>query len=287
MLASIGRLLATHAVAMFMLSVGLRTSHQVVVTMLREQRGLVIRALVAVWLGVPLLALAILYALRPPPLSAATLMVMAICPGVPLLLRRTSRVHGDRDTALIVLLTTLATAIVLTPLWALVLDRITPLELHFRMRDVVVVILPTVVVPYVLGRIINVKWPRVAARLAPIANALFLIGLGLIVVMLVVKTGLGLREISLRGAIACIVIGFGAGAIGYFATSARVDQRTAIAYGASFGNPALALAVMSRSYPAKAAPLIVLFLVLRTLSFVPFNVWLHRERKTQQGLTYA
>jgi predicted Na+-dependent transporter len=214
-------------------------------------------------------------------------MVMAICPGVPLLLRKTEKAHADRDTALIVLLATLSTAIVLTPAWALVLDRITVLDLHIRIRDVVVVILPTVVVPYVLGRTIYTLSPRVAAPLASIANALFVAGLAIILVVLVVRTGLGLGQISLRGALACILIGFGAAAIGYFATHAGFARQTSIAYAAAFGNPALALAVMARSYEEKAAPLIVLFLVLRTLVFVPINLWIRHGRSTQQGLTYA
>lgn len=287
MLASIGHVLATQAIAMFMLSVGLRTERDVVVIMLRERRGLVLRALLAVWLAVPLLSLAILYVLRPPPLSAVTLMVMAICPGVPLLLRKTDKAHGDRDTALIVLLATLATATVLTPAWAIVLDRITVLDLHIRIRDVLVVIVPTVLVPYVLGRIIYAISPRAASVLASIANALFLAGLLIIAIVLVVKTGLGLREISVRGALACILIGFGAAAIGYFATHAGFARQTSIAYAAAFGNPALALAVMAQSYAEKVAPLIVLFLVLRTLAFVPFNIRLRHGRRTKQGLTYA
>lgn len=287
MLASIGHVLATHAIALFMLSVGLRTDRAVIVAMLRERRGLVLRALLAVWLAVPLLSLAILYVLRPPPLSAATLMVMAICPGVPLLLHKTDRAHGDRDTALIVLITALATAIVLTPLWAVVLKQFTPLDLHVRMRDVVVVIVPSVIAPYVLGRIIAAISPRVASPLASIANALFVAGLVVIAIVLVAKTGLGLREISPSGAVACILIGFGAAAIGYFATRSGFARQTSIAYAAAFGNPALALAVMSQSYQEKAAPLIVLFLVLRTVAFVPFNLWLHHERRTHQGLTYA
>ena len=287
MLASIGHALATHAIAMFMLSIGLRTDRDVIVLMWREHRGLVLRALLAVWLAVPLLSLAILHVLRPPPISAATLMVMAICPGVPLLVRKTDKAHGDRDTALIVLIATLATAIVLTPAWAIVLDRITPLELHIRMRDVLFVIVPTVLVPYVVGRIIRTMSPRVATVLASIANALFLAGLGVIAIVLVVKTGLGAREISLSGAAACILIGLGAAAIGYFATRSGFARQTSIAYAAAFGNPALALAVMSRSYPAKAAPLIVLFLVLRTLAFVPFNIRLRHEHGTHGGATYA
>ena len=81
MLATITHFLATHFLAMLMLSVGLRTD-RALFHELRARGPLLARALVIVWLIVPMLALTVLYALRPPQFVAITLMVMAICPAL-------------------------------------------------------------------------------------------------------------------------------------------------------------------------------------------------------------
>src|SRR4051812_10844574 len=61
MLASLAQTLAMYAIAMFMLSVGLRTDRYVVRDALVRHRGHLIHAAVAVWIAVPLLTLAVLY----------------------------------------------------------------------------------------------------------------------------------------------------------------------------------------------------------------------------------
>ncbi len=287
MLASIGHFLASHAIALFMLSVGLRTGHVILREMVTTRRTMTLRALAAVWIGVPLLTLALLYVLRPGPLDAATLMVMAICPGVPLLLRKSDKAHGDRDTALIVLIAALLTAVVLTPAWAALLRQFTPLHLVVAPRDELAVVLPKVLLPFALGRIVHHLAPRLAAPLAKVANALFLVGVAAILIAVIVKRPISLSDLSGRGAIAAFLIALGSALLGYMSTRGPIGERSAIAFAGAFGNPMLALTILAQSYSFEAFSLIGIYIVIRTLAFVPFSLWLNHERKHHQGLTYA
>jgi BASS family bile acid:Na+ symporter len=288
MLASLAHTLAMHAIAMFMLSVGLRTDRYVVRDALLHHRGHLIHAAVAVWIAVPLLTLAVLYTLRPPPYSIATLMVMAICPGVPLLLRKSDKAHGNRDTALSVLIMTVVTAVLMTPFWALILERFTPLDLKVHPRDVVLVVFPKVLLPYIVGRIIRELSPRVAKPLAKIAYGVFLAGGVVVLLALIFKHPISVRDLSVRGILASLVIALGSAVLGFYAEyRAPLEHRTAIAFAGAFGNPMLALAILARSYDFQALGFVALYVIVRVIAFIPVGLWLNHRGTTHQGPSYA
>jgi BASS family bile acid:Na+ symporter len=281
MLATIASFLAGHALAMLMLSAGLRTESSIL-RGLGERRRVLVRALLVVWLGVPLLALAILYLVRPAPMHAATLMVMAICPGVPLVLRRSRKGHGDPKTTLLILIATAATAFVMIPLWVAVLAYVTPLELVFGLRGVATVLLPTIVVPFAIGRVVFLLAPRIAKPLATIAQSLFVVGIVVVSVIVIARSPAGFRELGAREVLAALLVPLGAAALGYWAGRPAIDDRISTTYAAVLGNPALAIAVITPSYAIKV-PALIAFVVVRTIALVPFNVWLERRGGHREG----
>src|SRR5688572_17055364 len=101
---SIARLLATHAIALLMLSVGLRATP--VVKTITRRWPVLVRALCVVWIAVPAFAALVIVIMRPSAVATTSLMVMAICPGVPLVVRRVKRERGDPDTTLLILIGT-------------------------------------------------------------------------------------------------------------------------------------------------------------------------------------
>src|SRR5262245_59263071 len=146
---TIAHFIATYALAMLMLSVGLRTDHPVLFE-LKARWKVIVRALLVVWLGVPALALLVLYLLKPSQVEAAALIVMAVSPGVPLVLRQSGKAHGDAKTSLLVLIATAITALIMVPIWAAAITHFTRLDLEISLRSVASVLLPTVIIPYVI-----------------------------------------------------------------------------------------------------------------------------------------
>lgn len=280
MLETVAHFLAAHALAMLMLSVGLRTPTALIRDIPNRWRVLAF-ALLVVWIAVPVLAVALVLTVRPLPTEQGTLVVLAVCPGAPMIVSKMRTKYGHGRTSLLVLIAAALTALFMLPLWAAVLKRLTPLDLKFGPRDVAAVLLPLVFVPYALGRVIIRLWPRVAAWLAKITTALFYLGLVVVAVVVLVKMGPALRSLGFRAFVAALLIPIGATVLGYIATPGSLDERVSVAYAAALGNPVLALGVLAHSYKGfDAVPLVLAFVVVRVVALIPFNLWFkHRHRE--------
>jgi BASS family bile acid:Na+ symporter len=277
MLHSLIELLGRHAITALVLSVGLATNTAVIADLARRG-NLVLRALAVVWVGVPVFAIAAVALLRLPPLGALALVIVAICPGVPLVLKSASRAHGSRRTALLVLLATAITAPLMIPLWSAVLSRTTHYAVAIDPIEVVRVVVPSVIVPFVVGRLVRIAAPRVAEVLAKIANIVFLAGIAVLLVVAVSKALPVLAAASLRAVMATVLVTLAAFVVGYLAGQPRAEDRTALAYAAALGNPALALAVAAGSFPtSEPLPLIAAYVLVRAAVLIPLGLWLRRR----------
>jgi predicted Na+-dependent transporter len=203
-------------------------------------------------------------------------MVLAICPGVPLVVRHSHRQHGDPTLTLLILIASALTAIVLVPLWGVVLAHLTPLDLHVRIRDVAAVLAPTLLVPFLLGRLVVYTVPRFAAPLAYVANILFVVGIAIIVLVALSKIRPALYDLGEREIVAGLIITAAALVLGWFAARGSRPQRISVAFAAALGNPVLALSLVTREYDFHAVPWLLGLVVLRALALVPFKLWLRR-----------
>lgn len=283
MLHTIAQFLAGHFLAALMLSVGLRTETAIVRELFKHST-LLLRALLIVWIAVPLLTLALLHIITPDPTYAAMLMVMAICPGVPLVLGKSSRAHGHHRTSLLILLTTALSAIVMVPLWAAILNRFTAFHLSFGLYDVAKVLLPTVILPYAIGRTIQELAPGIAKPLAKIAQGLFVAGLVVIIAIVLGKRLLGFGQLDGREIIDALLIPAAAALLGYIAARrATLGEQVSITYSCALGNPALALAVLSQSYSVRAVSVVLSFIVLRGVALIPFSLWFKHRRRAEEA----
>jgi BASS family bile acid:Na+ symporter len=273
----IARFLAAHAIALLMLAVGLRTPSSVLVDIGRRWNTLM-RALAVVWIAVPVLAMAVIYVVRPPPVAAATMVVIAICPGVPLVLFKSKRARGEATTSLLVLIATEITALVLVPLWAAILTRATALDLTFGLRDAAAVVIPNVLLPFAVGRVVIEAAPRAAAVLAKVAQVLFFAGIAVLVLVVVARMLPALRMLTIRDAVAAALISLGSAFLGYVAAPRATAERVSFTYAAALGNPALALSVLTLSYKhVKAVPFVLAFLFIRAVVLLPFTLRFRRQ----------
>jgi BASS family bile acid:Na+ symporter len=227
---------------------------------------IVLRFLLAVWLGVPLLALVVTRLLHVPPLAAAVLLLMAICPGVPKLLSKTRAQGGRNDAGIVLLLATSATTLVLLPIWARVLSAATPLEIAMPPWRVLALLAPTVFVPLALGFAIRALSSRVADSLARVTGVIYPVGLlGTVAIGLIQGAPL-LKDVPLRSYAAVAIVTLGASWMGRIAAGRTSNDRRTAGAAAALGNPALAFAMVSASYPqTKAGAAIAAYVVVRSL----------------------
>jgi BASS family bile acid:Na+ symporter len=241
---------------------------------------LFLRMLAAVWLAVPLLTIAVVLAFDVRGLSATTLLLMAICPGMPLLLASTLGVKGAIDTAFVALLVTATTEPLLIPYWTRFLSVVHPGDLTVQARDVVAVLVPTVFIPVAVGFTIRQLAPRVATPLARVSEVIAVVGIAMDVLVVLIQAAPVAIRVPPRALAAAVVVTFGDTVIGYLSGWPNMEDQKAIAMASALGNPALALVVMEASYPGLAAgALVAVYLLIRALAMLPLEWWLKRSSR--------
>ncbi len=143
-------------------SVGLLVSVRQVLGGL-QQRGSLALALCANFVVLPATALALCWALQLTPAIQAALLLVATAPGSPALLRLNEFARGDqaRAVGLLVVLTSLTVAY-----QPLVLPMLLP-GLDVSPMPIARALVLTVLLPLVLGLLLKVRWPGLAAHLRP------------------------------------------------------------------------------------------------------------------------
>lgn len=278
MLATILHLIASHAISILMLSVGLQTD-RALVHELPARRQTLLRALGVIWFAVPLVALVVVTVLRLPPIAATVMLVVAIAPGMPLIMRSARKAHGDPRLALMVLIATALTAIVMVPLWGWVLHRITGYHLQISVASVARLMLFGLVLPFLAGRLLRLGAPRIAAPLAKVCNAVFAIVVVLFVIAMLARAGSVLRELSPRVLVAILLFTVIDVALGWWAGGPDRSSRIAVSLAAALGNPALAIMLVAFAQPdQRALPLVATYILLRTIAMIPFQLWVRRGR---------
>lgn len=263
-------------------SVMLGTAMRVGPDVLRDVRRapwMFVRALLAVWAGVPLLTYAVVFLFDLGPLSSATLLVMAFCPGIPLLLSTARNVRGAVHTAFAVLLITALTEPLLIPLGSRLLHTMEPDARLVRSRDVLGVLVPTVYVPVVLGFFARWSWPRAVPKLILASDIVCVIGIAGSALLVFLQSLPLVLQVPPRSIAAAFVLTWADTALGYWAGWPSKQDQKALAFATALGNPALALVAIEAVYPGyPGVAMVATFLVVRAAALIPFELWLKRTR---------
>jgi len=282
MLMTIVSFLLHYLVFSLMLSVGLAADPRELLEIVRRPL-LYLRALLVMELGVPLLAILVVTGLGVAPLGAALFLLVAICPGSPLVPSATKAKGSTYSTVgldLLVLVSLLAPLTI--PAWVAILDRISPYELAITPAQVFARVLSTVLAPLALGLVVGRMLPRFAVVAGRALRYFFFVAITVAIVMTIYLGAPLLPEVAPRSYLAALIIFAGSAVMGYWAGKVRPDALRSTAVAAVLGNPGLALAIVAASYPGfKAGAFIAVYIILRKLALVPFEQWMkRRERRT-------
>ena len=245
-----------------MTNAGLQTNRAELLAELKNY-SLLLRALLANFILVPLAAWAILAAFHVNDLVTTGILLMAIAPGVPFVVMAGGRAKGgshELATALAFILPVLS--FVTIPITAQLLlpanDRVNvpPGQLFS--------LLAFQIVPLVAGALIAARAPAFAAKLSPplgrITFALFLLLMAILVPSIVRSV---LLIFGSRGVLAVIAIDVFSLAAGWLLGGPRRDEKFTLAIGTALRNPAVALVIATERFPGPivAASVTTYFLV--------------------------
>ena len=244
-----------------------------------EHPRLFFRTFLAVWLVIPLFTALVVYLLGVVGVSATLLLLMSICPGTPALLTFVRIARSSIATAFVVLLLTTATEPFLIPYWARFMSRFLTVDLTIQPGQVLIVLLPTVFFPIVLGFLLHEISINKAAVLASASNYVDVIGTGASVVLILARGFPLIHRVPLEAVVAVLIITAGDAALGWWAARPNLAEQKAIAAAAALGNPALALVVVEVIYhELQATVLVSVYVAIRAVAIVPLVWWLRQLR---------
>jgi BASS family bile acid:Na+ symporter len=240
------------------------------------------RTLVALWIAIPLFTVLVVYLFGVVGTSASLLLLMSVCPGTPALLTFVRIARSSLATAFVALLVTTASEPILLPYWTRFMSHFHYVDLTIQARQVLIVLLPTVFFPAVVGFLINRMGINVAP-LARVSDVVDLIGTS-VSVALILSQGIPVLFLVPTAAVAAtIIITAGDAVFGYWAARPNRAEQKAIAAAAALGNPALALVVVEVIYhEIHAAVLVSVYVVLRAIAVLPLVLWLRRLAVTNR-----
>jgi len=273
------KLLIVASIFLNVLALALRARAEDVLHLFRNW-DLGLRAFAAMYLVVPLVALAIVAAFELKPGVEIALLVLSLSPVPPLLPKKQlkSGAEGAYITSLLVA-AALASLLVIPAglhLFAAVFGR----QVDVPVLGIVKILAVTIAVPLLLGfavqKLLGTRAARVSVIVGKVAMAMLLVG----VLVLLVLMGPAMWRLVGGGTLAALVGMILAGlAAGYLLGGGSAGNRAALALAAATRHPGVALSVVGATFPGEKQALVAILIsvVLNVIVGIPFLKLVHRE----------
>ena len=269
------------SVALLIFAVGLDSRLKDLVY-LRQRPGVMLRSLLAMYVVVPLLALAAVKVLQLPPGMELALLVLAISAGAPMLPRKLMRLGNEEYVISLVVVSSLL-AIVTVPVWLALLgphfDRPGTLD----PMTVAGVLGKSFLLPLVLG--VAVRWwlPDASARLSDLLlKVVGLVFSGCALALLVTHYQVILAVMGLP---ILVLGGFTLAALGVGHAMGGPDpnDRTALAVSCATRHVGVAMVVAAATPNPRTVVLIVAYALASAVVIIPYMKWRSRVIPAASG----
>ncbi|MGB5632104.1 MAG: bile acid:sodium symporter [Waterburya sp.] len=270
--------LVTITIFTLMLAIGVNLSWEKLLSFWRRP-GLLLRALLAVVVLVPLVVIILLRLFNLPPGVATGLALLAAAPGAPLTTKRSQMAGSKIPHAASLQLTLALLAVLITPITLAIFHSLFELETERVMVSQVFQQVARVqLLPVILGLLVQKFGPKIASVIAKplmlIANSLFL----LLVILLIVPGFRLILQIGILPLVAIVVMVIISLAIGHLLGGAEVDKRSALAISCIARNIGLALFIAVLSDAQKQViPTLASYAILGTIVALPYSSWSKRQ----------
>jgi bile acid:Na+ symporter, BASS family len=262
-----------------MLSAGLSFTFQEIAAPLRRP-GRIIRAIVANFVLVPLLAAGIAHALSLDTARSMGLILVGSAAGAPFLIKLIAIAAGDvaLGTSLLVLL---------VPLTVVLMPFLVPLlapEAAVTASAIVVPLAGTLLLPLAIGLIVAELAPRWSRSVQPVARVASTIALvALMLLTIVVNLHHVIDIVASRAIVALLLLLGGSFAIGYSVASPRPERRVVLGLGTAQRNVAAATIVAVEDIKDNdTLVLVVVASIIDLIVLIPLARWLRTTRVLPQ-----
>jgi BASS family bile acid:Na+ symporter len=244
--ATLIKLATVAALAAIMVSIGLKVSFQEVLASARDTR-VVALSILANFVLVPIVTVGLLYGLQAPALASVGFLVLAVCPGAPVVPPFATIARGDVSLATGLMVILAASSAILAPaILTLLVGWLAPAsDLRFNYLDIARPLLVTQIIPLAVGLGIREWAPRLTGRIVKpvsvLANVLLLGVVGLILATQYPTLG----AFRVRGWVGMVALLLASLAIGWLCGGRLAAQRRTLAVTTGVRNAAVGLVIVS------------------------------------------
>jgi bile acid:Na+ symporter, BASS family len=270
------------SIVLSVLAIGLKATPSDATFLFRKPAYLT-RAVLAMYVIMPIVALLIAISFNLNPAVKIALVVLSVSPIPPILPNKSFKAGGTENYTIGVLADTSLLAIIFIPLILKVFERLTQIPLGMSAISIASKVLATIIVPLVIGIAINKFLPNIAER---VARPLSLIATVLLVLsFLPVLFGALRAVVSLVGdgtLISMAVFAFMGIVIGHFLGGPETENRPVLALATATRHPAIAIAIAHVNFPdqKQTVPAVLLYLLVSAIMAVPYLNWIKTKVST-------
>jgi len=283
--AEIVLLAAKLSIAGMVFGLGLRSKPDDLVVLL-ERPWLLVRALIAMNLVMPLFAVTAVALLDMRLDLAVALIALSLSPVPPLLPGKASRARGDRSVAVGLLVAFAVFAIVWVPLAVHAIGALFGYQVGVSPAAIARIVATLVVAPLLLGIVLRRYAGEFARRIEPAVSKISVLVLLLAAVLIVASAAPAMLAQVGDGSVlllaAFVVVGLAAG---HWLGGPDPRERTDLALAAASRHPGIALATAQMAFPDARAvmPLVALYLIVNVLIGLPYVRWRARRIAARAG----
>lgn len=267
------------SIVMTVFSFGLRTVPYDVLDVVRRP-WLLTRSLVAMFVIMPLVAVAFAMFFELRPSVEIALVALAISPIPPLLPGREQKAGGHASYALGLMMIAAVLSIGIVPAEVNLLGRYSMKPFAMSPGAIAGLALKAAVLPLVAGMLLRALLPAVAARIARPVEIIATVVLVASVLVLLAGTFTAVLALFGNGTIVAMAAFVLTGlAVGHVLGGPRAGDRLVLALSTASRHPAIALAIAKANFPDEPhlAATIVLYLLVSLLIGIPYQVWQMRH----------
>ena len=270
------------SIILSVLAIGLKSTFADAAFLFRKP-GHLARAILAMYVIMPIVALLIAYSFNFNPAVKIALVLLSVSPIPPILPNKMFKAGGKEDYTIGLLADTSLLAIIFIPLILQVFQQLIQIPLGMTAASIAPQVLATLIVPLLVGIAIRTFLQNVADRIAKplsmVATVLLILGF-LPVLFGSLRASLSLiGDGTLISLAAFALIGI---IVGHFLAGPEIENRPVLALATSSRHPAIAIAIANANFPDQklVAPAVLLYLILSIVLAVPYLNWVKKHADT-------
>lgn len=233
-------------------------------------------AVLAVYVLMPLFAVAIAMNVDLTPPVAIALIALSLCPIPPILPNKLVQAGGTESYAVGLLVGLAVLSIVFVPVALEILERVFGMPLQMTMAAVATLVGSTILLPIGSGIAVRGFAPAIAEKLAKITKRVGMIGLLLGLIAILAATGRTVLGLVGNGTVlvfvAFVLVGL---LVGHLLGGPERDGRVSLAISTASRHPGIAAAIVHANFPEQklAMAAVLLYLLVSVLAALPYMKW--------------